>query len=124
MIPAAIVSGIYGYNTSRKANVSSHMDKVYGQIWFGVFIAIIISLIFMREIGYYHNPVILAIAGVGMYATGALLRFKPIIFGAVILWLGSAAAFNVSVIDQNLVAGITICLGYLIPGYLLKREEK
>ena len=58
-----------------------------------------------------------------MYITGTLLRFKPVIVGGVLLWVAVIVAFNVTVIDQYLVAGVAIALGYLVPGYMLKKAE-
>ncbi len=122
-IPAVIVSALYGYNTSKKSKVVSHMDQVYGHIWTAAFVAIMTLVVFMSKLGYNHNPAILLVAGVGMYTTGILLKFKPVIIGAIVLWLGAVIAFFVGVHEQYLVAGITIMIGYLIPGYLLKKAE-
>jgi len=122
-IPAATVSGIYGYRQGKKSKITTHMDEVYGQIWIAVFVVIITLVVFMAKLGYNHNPAILCVAGIGMYVTGVLLRFKPVIAGAVLLWLGAIVAFNVDITSQYLVAGITIMIGYLIPGYILKKAE-
>lgn len=124
IIPGVIVSAIKGYQMKKSARVVTFIDTLYGHIWLAAFIVIMTSVIFMSKLNYYHEPVILGVAGMGMYITGMLLRFKPVIIGALILWVGSLIAFNVPVNDQLLVGGISIVLGYLIPGYLLKRAER
>lgn len=124
VIPAIVVSAVHGYRMSKSSRVTTHMDAMYGQIWLAAFIVIMISVIFMSKLNFNHNPVILGVAGFGMYTTGILLRFKPIVYGAVLLWIASILAYNIPVVDQYLLAGIAIILGYLIPGYILKKAEK
>ena len=123
-VPAAIVSAVQGYRSGKKRKIRTHMDDVYGQIWMATFVVIITLVLFMARLDYNHNPAILCAAAIGMYVTGVLLRFKPIVIGAIVLWMGAIVAFNVGVNEQYLVASVAIMLGYLVPGYLLKREEK
>lgn len=123
-IPTAIVNAVYSVREARKAKVKVYLDKVYGQIWVAIGIAIIIALVFMGQLDMHHNPVIMLLAGVGMYVTGILLKFNPVKIGAFVLWAGAIIGFLLPVVDQFLVAGISIFLGYLIPGYMLKRIEK
>ena len=122
-IPAAIISVWYSIRQKNLATSSSQIDKVYGHLWTAVFVAIVTLLVFMRELDYNHNAVILLFAGLGTYVSGRVLRFDPLIFGGAALWVSSLIAFNVSVLDSYLVAGIGIILGYLVPGYMLRNAE-
>lgn len=123
-IPAGIISGIYGARLSRKALVVSHLDRLYGKIWLAVGLGIIICLLFMSKLSFNHNAVILLLSGIGTYISGVLLRFSPLIWGSIALGVASIVAFNVPMIDQYLVGGVGILLGYLVPGYLLKNKEE
>jgi hypothetical protein len=123
-IPAGIVSGIYGRNQSKRAQVISHLDRLYGQVWVAIGAAVVILLVFMRRLDYNHNAVIMLFSGIGTYMSGAMLRFKPLMVGGIVLGIASIVCFNVSITDQYLVGGIGIFAGYLIPGYLLKNKEK
>lgn len=123
VVPAIVISVFYGIRMNKKQLVRTHMDKIYAQIWIGAFIVFIITVSFMFQLNFHHNPVILAVAGLGMYITGWLLRFKPVVFGAVCLWIGAIVAFTLPVTDQYLVGSISILVGYIVPGYLLKRAE-
>lgn len=122
--PAAIISGIYGYKQGKDAIVIGHMDRLYGHVWIACGVGILSSLIFMRELNYGHEPVILLFAAVGTYITGQMLRFRPLIFGGLALVLAAIACFSVPVSNQYLVSGIGMFAGYLVPGYMLKKREK
>ncbi len=123
-IPAGIISMVYGARKEKNARVKSHLDRMYGLVWLGVFIAVLIMLFFMADVNYTINAIILTFAGLGTFISGCMLRFNPLVFGGIALWLASIVAFNVPFIDQYLVGAIGILAGYLIPGYLLKRAEK
>ncbi|MDA0193586.1 MAG: hypothetical protein O2887_03390 [Bacteroidetes bacterium] len=122
-IPALIATIIYGIRQDRNARVVSHYDRIYGHLWTGIFVLIITVLAFMSKLSFNHNAVILLLSGLGTYISGTMLRFKPLIFGGIWLWAVAVVAFSVSVQDQYLIAGIGLFIGYLIPGYLLKRIE-
>lgn len=123
IIPAVIITIVYSARKESRARVVSHYDRIYGQIWMSIFIAIMILLVFMAKLDFNQNAVILLFSGLGTYLSGFLLRFKPLILGGAALGVCSVIAFNVAVNDQYLVAAIGLILGYLIPGYLLKRAE-
>lgn len=123
VIPAMIVTLVYSARRGSAAKIVSHYDRIYGQIWMAIFIAIMILLVFMAKLDFNHNAVILLFSGLGTYISGFLLRFKPLILGGIALAISAVIAFNVSVMDQYLVAAVGLVLGYLVPGYLLKRAE-
>ena len=122
-IPAGIASGIYGARQGRNATVKSHLDRLYGRMWMAIGVGIVTTLIFMSEVNYNVNAIILMFSSMGTFISGSMLRFKPLILGGIALWISSIIAFNLPVTDQYLVGAIGILAGYLIPGYLLKKAE-
>ncbi len=122
-IPAAIASMWYGARKSKYAQVKSHLDSVYGLVWLGVMISVLIILFFLGKVSYNTNAIILTFAGLGTFISGCMLRFNPLIMGGVALWVASVVAFNLPPMDQYLVGAVGILAGYLIPGYLLKKVE-
>ncbi len=123
-LPAAVVTIVFSVRSARKARVVSHLDRLYGRVWMGVAVGIVIVLVFMKDVNYMHNAIIILLSGIGTYLSGSILKFKPLIYGGIVLMVASMVAFNVSVADQYLVGGISIFAGYLIPGYLLRNKEK
>ncbi len=122
-IPAAIASMWYSARKRKRAQIKSHLDSVYGLLWLGVMISVLIILFFLNEVSYTLNAIILTFAGLGTFISGCMLRFSPLVMGGVALWVASIVAFNLTPIDQYLVGTVGILAGYLIPGYLLKKVE-
>ena len=123
-IPATIASLWYGAQQSKKAVVRSHLDRLYGLIWLAVGIGILIVILFVSKVDYNINAIILILAGIGTFISGSMLRFNPLVIGSVALWISSIVAFSLTVTDQYLVGAVAVIVGYLIPGYLLKRAER
>jgi len=69
---------------------------------------------------WFFYPIIV---GIGTAVTGAVLKFKPLVFGGFVLL--SFPLYSVLVSKQALLvlyAGVII-VSYLIPGYLLKNHQ-
>ena len=122
-IPAIAATIMYSRRQAMKASVTGPIDHLYGQVWIGIFIAMVITLVFMREINYAVNPIMLIYSGIGTYITGRLSRFQPLIIGAAVLWVCSIILFLIPAHQQFLVAGIGILVGYVIPGLMLRKQE-
>ncbi len=122
--PAAIISVIHSKRISAKATVTGPIDRLYSQVWIGVFIAMAITLVFMKQINYAVNPVILIYSGIGTYITGWLSRYKPMIIGAVLLWVSAILVFLTPFHLQYLVTGMGFIAGYVIPGMMLRKAEQ
>jgi hypothetical protein len=124
IIPASIWSFTHAYRERRKARLKSHLDDMLGQLWITIFSAMIIVLAFMGTLGFNHSPVILVLAGIGVFCSGALIKDKSVKLGGLVLFLGAIVGFLMPIDEQYLVAGVSIVLGYLFPGYLLKSKFK
>lgn len=124
IIPAAIVSFYKGFRASQAARAKSHLMVVLNQLWIVIFVGILIILSFMNALDFQHNPVILILAGIGVFTSGALLRENLVRWGGIFLLLAGLIGFLVPVTEQNLVAGIGIVVGYLVPGYRLKKNSR
>lgn len=117
--PAAMVSFWKGFQIAKKARVKSHISEVINQVWILVFVGILIMLAFMPVIGYYQNPIILILAGIGMWITGALIRVNLVRGGGLLLLVAAVIGFMLPISAQYLVSGTAMVLGYILPGYYL-----
>lgn len=124
VVPAAFISFWKGMQLSRKARVKSHISDVINQLWITVFVGIIIILAFMPIIFFNQNPIILILAGIGMFVTGALIKAKVVKGGGLLLLVAAVISFMLPVSEQYLLSGFAILLGYLAPGYYLKKQYR
>jgi hypothetical protein len=115
---------IYLAQKMKGSGVSSHIDQLYGQVWIAVAVVIVFSLLMMGRLSFNHNPVILAAAGAGMYMTGRLLKYRPVLIGAFVLWAAALVEWQVAIEWHYLISSIAVFIGYLLPGYLLKKSER
>jgi hypothetical protein len=123
-IPAWIATMIYGNKQDKSRTVTTHLDKISMWLWIGLGIAIIPAWVFGSKINWMVNGVILMQVGLATFVSGIIIRFKPLVFGGITLWIGATLCYLVSPIDQYLVGGITMMLGYLVPGYMLRKINK
>lgn len=123
-IPAWIATMIYGNKQDKSRTVTTHLDKISMWLWIGLGIAIIPAWVFGSKINWMVNGVILMQVGLATFVSGIIIRFKPLVFGGITFWIGATLCYLVSPIDQYLVGGITVILGYLVPGYMLRRINK
>jgi Flp pilus assembly protein TadB len=68
--------------------------------------------------GYYY-----ILYAFWMFIQGSALRFKPLIIGAIVNWAAAIAIFLLSdFYFTMLISAVAILVGYLIPGYMLRRQ--
>ncbi|HLT79987.1 MAG TPA: hypothetical protein VKZ86_03105 [Cyclobacteriaceae bacterium] len=121
-IPAALVSFYYGYHIRRESGPATQLETIMMWSWVAFAVTIIIFIAFGDAVNYHLNALILAISAIPTFVSGVVLRFRPMIFGAVVFWIAGIVCFLVSYDVQLLVGAVAVTLGYLVPGYLLKRD--
>jgi Flp pilus assembly protein TadB len=124
LIPGTIVSIWDSVRKRKNSKVKTHFDEMLSGIWIAVFIGMLVTLTFMGNLNFQQNPIILILAGVGVISTGVLIKVKPVFYGGVLLMVASVIAFMLPVTEQYLVVGIAMVLGYLFPGYYLKKTYR
>ena len=122
--PAIPITIIYAKRRSNKTQITGPIDHLYAQIWIGIFVGMVITLVFMAEINYAVNPIFLIYSGIGTYLTGRLSRYMPLIVGSLALWIGAIITFMVPIEQQFMIAGIAIISGYIVPGIMLRKHER
>jgi len=122
-IPTFIVSFFVGLKKGKSAMVRTHLDYLFMWVWLAFAATLVLLFIFIYGNWELINPVILALAGFATFLSGALIKFKPMMYGAVAFWLWSLVAFFVGPHYGTLVMAIGIFTGYLLPGYLLKHKS-
>jgi len=123
-IPAAIASAAYGMRMrTTLARAATHLERISMYTWIGFGITCFTMVLFGYKIDWQINPVITIMCATPTFVSGVILRFKPLVVGAVGLWLLGGVSFLVSFELQHLLAALAVTLGYLIPGYMLRSHK-
>jgi hypothetical protein len=123
VIPGVFVSLIYGFTKGRQERVFTYATMVYVWTWIAFFIAsLILSVILWKRMESFA-PFILTIAAMPTFISGIILRFKPLIIGAVTFWIFALIAHFGGNEVSALAVPAAMLTGYLIPGYLLKKKD-
>ena len=124
IIPGVIASFVYGATKGNKSKITSHLDKINFLNWIVFLISYSIVLIFMKNFDFKIVPIIFLLAGNATFITGVIIKFKALIFGGIIFWIGVIVQFIVPKEFVEFISPIIIIFGYLVPGYLLKFQNK
>jgi hypothetical protein len=120
-IPAWVITMIYGSRQDKQAGVSTHLDKLNMWLWISYGVSLAPIIFFMAKLNYNVNPVVLIMTSVPTFLTGIMLRFKPLLFGGINFWLMGILCFLADNQLQYLIGGFAIMVGYLVPGYMLRK---
>ncbi len=123
-IIGGIVSGVYGAREDKRSGVETMGDRITLYTWGSFGFGLIFSLAFSFFLKISPYPMILMLSGIATFISGGISKFKPFIWGAVALEIGAViCAFFLHFSYHGIIFAIAILLGYLIPGYLLRKEE-
>ncbi len=122
VIPGVFVSMIYGFVTGRKEKVYTYATMLYGWTWIGFLFAAIILFIILSNNLQAVGPFILLLAGFPTFMSGLIIKFRPLIFGGITFWILTPLAQFAGPDIAMLTMPVAIIIGYLIPGYMLKRK--
>jgi hypothetical protein len=123
-IPSAIISMIYGMRQGEKVTAPTILDHINKWLWIGFGITCFLFVAFGAKYHWQINPVIITMCAMPTLVSGIMLRFKPLVFGGVCFWVLGAVIFMMPDPKiQFLLAAVAVTLGYLVPGYLLKKEQ-
>lgn len=124
IIPAWIITMIYGARKGRSQGVVSHLDRVNMWLWIAMAVTITPAWLFGGKINWMVNAIILMPVGAATFVSGVILKFLPLRVGGLVFWATGILCYFLPPVDQYLAGGIAIILGYLIPGYLLRSSRE
>jgi hypothetical protein len=125
VIPGVLVSLVYGFINGKKEQVRTYADMIYMWTWIGfLLVATVLMLILNLEKRFeLISPFILLAAGFPTFVSGFIIKFKPLIFGGISLWIIALIAYFAGENFASLAVSAGMITGYLIPGYLIRRKS-
>ncbi len=121
VIPGVFVSMLYGFTKGRKASVHTYAEGIYVWVWMAFLIASIVLFIVHSSQIESISKYILLLAAMPTFISGIVLKFKPLIWGGVSMWVLALAAHFGGEIVSGLAMPAAMIVGYIVPGYLLRR---
>jgi hypothetical protein len=122
VVPGALVSFIYGFARGKKEKVFTYATGINITTWIAFFIAaVVFCIVYPMENGDVSKYMLL-LAGIPLLISGVVLRFRPLMWGAGAFWLLSLVAHFGGDTVSGLAMPVAMVVGYLIPGYLLRKR--
>lgn len=122
VIPGVFVSLIYGFATGKKEKVYTYGTSIYVWTWMAFIFASIVFFIIQPKDSSISKYMLL-MAAIPLFISGVVLRFRPLIWGAASFWFFALAAHFGGEIVSGLAMPVAMIIGYLIPGYLLRKRS-
>ena len=123
-IVGGVISSIHGAREDKREGASTAMDRVILWLWAAFVITMLITIVgYGVSGGGTPSGSIMVLTGLPTFVSGQLMRFKPLIVGGLLFWVLGAFSYFV---DPGVITWLYIgamLFGYVIPGYLLKRQE-
>mgnify|MGYP001767705919 CR=1 FL=1 len=121
-----LITLLFSWRQKKSSGSRTFIGTAMIYLWSAWLVSLLILIGFAN---ISHNfemilPVTLTMYGLGMFISGGLVDFKPLVIGAVLSWVASVAAFFSPYPVQLLIVFITVIVSYIIPGYILKNKSK
>jgi len=123
VIPGVFVSLIYGFAKGRKEVVFTYATSIYVWTWMAFLFASIVLFIVVWENMQFVAPLILTLAAMAAFISGIIIKFRPLIIGAITFWIFALVAHFAGPSIAPLAVPAAMLTGYLIPGYILKYRK-
>jgi len=123
VIIGVVATLVYNFKRSKDDEPFTHLNKILALTWLSFFISYLIIIVYLKEFNYKAYQLVFILTGSATFISGMIIKFRPILYGGILFWIGSIISFHLSYENQILISIPIIILGYLIPGYLLKRKK-
>lgn len=119
-----VISGIHGARERKQLHQANAMDRLIKWLWVGFLATLFTTMVgSVSSVGFVSVGSIMLLTGLPTFVTGQLMRFRPLILGGILFWILGTAAFFVDTQAMVLLYITSMVFGYLLPGYLLRRQE-
>lgn len=120
VIPGVFVSMIYGFVKGRRQHVFTYATGIYVWAWIAFMVSSIVLFVVHSGSMESVSKYILLLAAMPVFISGVVLKFRPLMWGAVSFWVFALAAHFGSQTISGLAVPAAMITGYLVPGYLLR----
>lgn len=123
---AAVITMVHAFRQNR-VMPRTYVGDSMSHLWTGMGISFfVLSIIITQSKGSwnYAYPFFIMMYGLGTFVSGRMLQFTPLVIGGIINWFLAIVCAFVQFDYQLLIAAAAILCSYIIPGHLIKPENK
>ena len=120
IITAIIIQFVYQSRSGKKERVVTHLDRYLTILWVAAGILMGLMTFLSLKVDAYPTPFILGVTAMATAVSGLMVRFRPLVIGAMVFLAAAVISSFLSGTDQLLVFAVAMLLGYLIPGYIIR----
>ncbi len=119
----AVITIINSVRRNKREKTKTYVSEFLKYTWIAFAVGMGI-LMFFSSMGPAMLPGIMTMYGIGLFISGGALRFTPLVIGGIFCWICSIAAYEIHNEYQLLVLAAAVLGGYIIPGHLLKINNR
>lgn len=125
MSAGGLIAFGYGWRRGQRERVRTAQTDFLQFLWVG-FGVLLLMLLGVGATSGWHRvyPLILGLYGLGTFATGGALRFRPLLWGGGACWVLATLAFRVAFDTQLLLVAAAVVVAYIGPGYVLRNRYR
>jgi len=124
-VPAAVYTGIMEARRHKKTSKSTFIGRIFAALWTVTSINLFITG-FGFSFAFQMSPVpfILILIAVATIVSGAVVRFKPLIFGGIVCNALVVLSIFINTLYHPVLVVLALIAAYLVPGYILRKQYK
>lgn len=117
-----VFSIIFYAKRERKSQYTTYLDTHLSNIWRSIFIGFAVGIFLSFKLHIAPTALMLTLSGIGTLATGLSMKFKPLIIGAICLFIFAIASMYITDKYNLLINAAGLFTGYIIPGHILRNK--
>jgi hypothetical protein len=121
-----ILSGVLSIRRQKRSTYKSVIGNIMSYLWGGWIVSLLIIMYFVTRLDNHSLilPFTMVMYGMGIFISGGVINYRPLIIGGVISWLAAVVAYFQPYNVQLLLMTATVIVSYVIPGHMLRIEAK
>jgi len=123
LVAAMVIQFVYLTRKGKKGRVITHLDRYIKIIWITAGLLMGLMTYLSLKVNAYPTPFILGVTAMATAVSGLMVRFRPLVLGAVVFLAAALISSFLRGTDQLLVFAVAMVLGYLIPGYIIRSSK-
>jgi hypothetical protein len=120
LVAAMIIQFVYLSRKGKKGRVITHLDRYIKIIWIAAGLLMGLMTFLSLKVNAYPTLFILGVTAMATAVSGLMVRFRPLVVGAMVFLVAAVISSFLSGTEQLLVFAVAMVLGYLIPGYIIR----